>query len=62
MGVENGRALAYLAAHGEILSKQYRESRVLVHCRIPQYYYGRMERDGITVQLRTNGQAMEEVA
>jgi GTP-binding protein HflX len=62
MGVENGRALAYLAAHGEILSKQYRESKVLVHCRIPQYYYGRMERDGITVQLRTNGQTMEEVA
>jgi GTP-binding protein HflX len=62
MGVENGRALAYLAAHGEILSKQYHDSKVLVHCRIPQYYYGRMERDGITVQVRTNGQAMEEVA
>jgi len=62
MGVENGRAMAYLAAHGEILSKQYHDSKVVVHCRIPQYYYGRMERDGITVQLRGNGQAMEDVA
>jgi GTP-binding protein HflX len=63
MGVENGRAMAYLAAHGEILSKQYHDSKVVVHCRIPQYYYGRMERDGITVQLRTNGrEAIEDVA
>jgi GTP-binding protein HflX len=62
MGVENGRAMAYLAAHGEILSKQYHDSKVIVHCRIPQYYYGRMEREGITVQLRAGGQAMEDVA
>jgi GTP-binding protein HflX len=62
MGVENGRAMAYLAAHGEILSKQYHDSKVTVHCRIPQYYYGRMERDGITVHLRVNGQTMEDVA
>ncbi len=64
MGVENGRAMAYLAAHGEILSKQYHDSKVTVHCRIPQYYFGRMERDGITVQLRSNGQAeaIEDVA
>jgi GTP-binding protein HflX len=62
MGVENGRALAYLAAHGEILSKRYHDSKVVVHCRIPQYYYGRMEREGVTVQLRTSGQGMEEVA
>ncbi len=62
MGVENGRALAYLAAHGEILSKRYHDSKVVVHCRIPQYYYGRMERDGITVQVRANGQGMEDVA
>jgi GTP-binding protein HflX len=62
MGVENGRAMAYLAAHGEILSKQYHDSKVTVHCRIPQYYFGRMDRDGITVQLRDARQAMEDVA
>lgn len=35
-GVENGRLLALLAAHGEVLSKRYTDSRVTVHCRIPQ--------------------------
>ncbi|MHC4403889.1 MAG: GTPase HflX [Planctomycetota bacterium] len=31
MGVENGRLLAYLADRGEILSKQYHDTRVVVH-------------------------------
>ena len=35
-GVENGRLLAMLSAHGEVLSKRYFDSRVVVHCRIPQ--------------------------
>lgn len=43
-GVENGKLLAQLAAHGEILSKRYNDSRVVVHCRIPQkalsHFYG----------------------
>jgi GTP-binding protein HflX len=39
-GVENGRLLAYLAAHGEVLSKHYTDSRVLVHCRISQQHIG----------------------
>ena len=34
MGVDNGRLLAYLAAHGEVLSKKYLDDRVSVHCRI----------------------------
>ena len=42
MGVENGRLMAYLAAHGEVLSKQYRDSRVMVHCRIPPQHLGRI--------------------
>ena len=50
MGVENGRLLAYLAAHGEILSKQYHDTRVVVHCRLPQRYLGRIRRDGTTVR------------
>ena len=36
LGVENGRLMAYLAAHGEVFSKQFHDSRVMVHCRIPQ--------------------------
>ena len=44
MGVENGRALALLATHGEILSKRYSDSLVTVHCRLPEralaHFYG----------------------
>ncbi|MBI2824383.1 MAG: GTPase HflX [Planctomycetia bacterium] len=36
----NGRLLAFLAAHGEVLSKQYHDSRVTVHCRISQQHVG----------------------
>jgi len=35
-GVDNGRLLAMLSAYGEVLSKRYNDSRVTVHCRIPQ--------------------------
>lgn len=50
LGVGNGRLLAYLAAHGEIYSQQYRDSRVVVHCRIPRHYLGRIQADAISVE------------
>jgi GTP-binding protein HflX len=50
MGVENGQLMAYLAAHGEVLSKKYRDTRVVVHCRIPQRYLGRIEENGVVVR------------
>ena len=72
MGVENGWALAYLAANGEVLSKRYTDSRVIVHCRIPQGHLNRMDRDGIVVRAHRgngngeagplSGQPMEDVA
>ena len=49
MGVENGRLLAYLAANGEIFSKQYHDHRVVVHCRIPQKHLGAIREDGVTI-------------
>lgn len=51
----DGRLLAYLAAHGEVLSKQYCDSRVVVHCRIPQQYVGQIHHDGGIVRKRSNG-------
>ncbi|NQT12980.1 MAG: 50S ribosome-binding GTPase, partial [Planctomycetes bacterium] len=55
MGVENGRLLAYLAAHGEILSKQYHDdTRVLVHCRLPQEYLGAVDGDGVEIRIHTS--------
>ncbi len=58
-GVENGRLMAYLAAHGEVLSKTFDDSLVVIHCRIPQELLGRLKRDGVTV--RPHGVEVEEV-
>lgn len=55
VGVEDGRLMAYLAAHGEVLSKQYRDQRVVVHCRIPSQHLGRIEADSLGVRQRRNG-------
>ncbi len=52
MGVENGRTLALLAAHGEILSRQYLDSRVRVHCRIAKAFLGRVYDEGVTITPR----------
>lgn len=38
--VANGKLLAYLAAHGEVLSKEYSEDRVTVHVRLPARHVG----------------------
>lgn len=51
MGVDNGRLMAYLAAQGEILSKQYHDSRVTVHCRLPQHSLGRIDGNGTTIRV-----------
>jgi GTP-binding protein HflX len=50
MGIENGRLMAYLADRGEILSKKYRDTRVVVHCRIPKRYLGRIKGDEIVIR------------
>jgi hypothetical protein len=35
--------LAWLAAHGEVLSRQFTDERVIVHCRIPEAMLGRID-------------------
>jgi GTP-binding protein HflX len=58
-GVGNGRLLAYLAAHGEVLSKQYTDTRVTVHCRIPEQHLGPVHDDGTIVRPHVyNGHAV----
>lgn len=54
-GVENGRLQAYLAAHGEILSRRFNDSRVVVHCRLPRQHVGQVQTGGTTVRVLTNG-------
>jgi GTP-binding protein HflX len=55
IGVENGRLMAYLAAHGEVLSKKYHDSRVVVHCRIPSQHLGRIQDGSLGVRPHRNG-------
>jgi GTPase len=56
--VSNGRLLAYLAQHGEILSRTYVGDRVSVHCRMPREYLGRIRPAEAVIHLRgKNGEA-----
>jgi len=62
MGVDNGRLMAYLASQGEVLSKRYHdETRVTLHCRIPQRCLGRIRQDGARCRAHANGSPREEV-
>jgi GTP-binding protein HflX len=54
MDVGNGRLMAYLAAHGEILSRRYREDRVTIHCRLPQKFVGRINGPDTLVRPHAN--------
>ncbi len=61
MNVANGKLLAYLAAHGEILSTQYNEDTVRVHCRVPKKVVNKIV-DDHTIKIvahETDGQAIE---
>jgi GTP-binding protein HflX len=45
--VANGRMLAYLAAHGEVLDRHYHDDdRVLIHVRLPQRHLGALYEEG----------------
>jgi len=61
-GVENGKLLAFLAAHGEVLSKRFDENRVTIHCRIPRHYLVRIQEPNTTVREHPlNGRALPSV-
>ena len=60
--VSNGKLLAYLAAHGEVISTQFGEERVTVHCRLPEKYIAATYGVDTVVRLwnieSTNGHAL----
>jgi GTP-binding protein HflX len=59
-GVGNGRLLAYLSAHGEVLSKNFTDSRMTVHCRIPQHCLGVIQEEDTQVRPHRNGHAWQD--
>lgn len=48
--VADGRTMAYLAANGEVLSKRYVDSRVVIHCRLPKRVLGTVQRDALAIR------------
>lgn len=58
-GVENGKLMAYLARHGEILSRHYQGVRVTLHCRLPHPCLGRIEQEGTTVTILDGASAQQ---
>lgn len=64
MNVANGKLLAYLAAHGEILTRQYNEDTVKVHCRVPKKVINKIV-DDATIKIvphEADGQAIESTS
>ena len=50
MGVENGRLMAFLSAHGEVFSKEYHDQMVTIHCRLPERFLGVLQKEEVLIQ------------
>ncbi|MBT4691992.1 MAG: GTPase HflX [Planctomycetaceae bacterium] len=49
--VANGKLMAFIAARGEILSKQFSDTEVSIHCRLPMKFAGQIDRTQATVSV-----------
>lgn len=47
----NGRLLAWLGAHGEVLSRHFADDRMTIHCRLPAALLGRIPPDEAVVRM-----------
>ena len=60
MGVGNGRLMAYLARHGEVLSKRFHDERVTIHCRMPAEFLGKIDdADAVITEHSISGDESE---
>lgn len=59
-GVDNGKLVAYLAQHGEIISKRYGDERLFVHCRIPTAHLGRLQGQNRDIVIRSYDKATSQ--
>ncbi len=57
--VSNGKLLAFLSAHGEVVSTRYTETSVVVHVRMPQKYLGRIKAQDVTIREHQESSASE---
>jgi len=49
----NGKLIAFLQGHSEVLSMRYLGDRVIVHCRIPERFLGRLSGDDTTLRRKS---------
>ena len=52
MPIDDGKLMAFLASHGEVLSRHYLEDKVVFHVRLPKQHWGRLQRPGVHVTRR----------
>jgi GTPase len=60
MAIDNGRLAAFIAKHGEILSRTHSGERTTIHCRMPRKYLGRISDDEATIRERTPAVVLPE--
>ena len=51
--IGNGKLLALIAAKGELISTQYDNDRMHIHCRLPQKYIGKIELEHENTRVHT---------
>lgn len=44
-GVGNGRAMAFVAAHGDVIDREFDAEHVVIRCRMPSKFLGQLEQD-----------------
>jgi GTPase len=59
-GVENGRLQACCAANGEVLSKRFDGNRVIIHCRMPRKFAGRISAEEADVREHVVGSELAD--
>lgn len=60
--VSDGRLMAYLAAHGEVMSQQYQGDHAIIHCKLPQRFEGRVRSLAIDVRPHSETIATSQVS
>jgi GTPase len=53
LAIDNGRLAAFIAKHGEILSRTHHGDRTTIHCRIPRKYLGRIDNREAEIRERS---------
>ncbi len=53
LAIDNGRLAAFIAKHGEILSRTHSGDRTTIHCRMPRKYLGRIDQSEAAIRERS---------